>query len=250
MGRRLVRNETKQEKTLSPKAAYLLVALGLVLFFASFGFLICAAIMQDAGMSDAIVTPVGLIGFFGCDIAAIVLLVKALPHLAAHDYDRIDKKYDAKELTMLPPLTKQQLEAQLLRAKFQLTQNGYYCRKKFSFLKDFITYHVRVVDGSFLKSTVSDELKYFDKMDKKGKNHCLLLFVYTENFTAHQEDMLRLRSKQFFVLSSILPSSEETVMVPIAVDNTTGKGYYLDMGKKCSLALYHYGCKMLKDLFR
>lgn len=248
MGRRLVRNETKQEKTLSSKATYLLVALGLVLFFASFGFLICAAILQDKGVSGSIVTPIGLIGFFGCDIAAIVVLLKALPHVASHDYDRIDKKYDAKELTSFPILTKEQLEKSLLRSKFRPTEDGYFCRKKFSFAKDFITYHARIVDGSFLKNTVSDELKNFETLKKKGKNHCLLLFVYTENFTVRQEEMLRLRSKQFFVLSSIMPSSEETTMVPIAMDNTTCKGYYLDMGKKLSLALYNYGCKILKTL--
>lgn len=251
MGRKLVRsNQTKQKKTLSPKAAYLLVALGLILFFASFVFLICAAVLQDAGVPDAIVTPIGLIGFFGCDIAAIVVLVKALPHVAAHDYDRLDKKYDAKELTLLPLLTKQQLETALLRSKFQPTEDGYFCRRKFSFTKDFVTYHARIVDGSFLKSTVSDELKHYETLEKKGKNHCLLLFVYTENFNAQQEDMLRLRSKQFFVLSSILPSSEETTMVPIAMDNTTCKGYYLDIGKKFSLALYHYGCKQVRRILK
>ena len=249
MGRKLVRsNQTKQEKSLSPKAAYLLVILGLVLFLASFGFLICAAILQDKNVSDAIVTLVGLVGFFGCDIAAIIVLAKALPHVVTCDFDRLDRKYDKKELTSFPLLTKEQLQETLLRFKFRPAQDGYFCRRKFSFTKDYINYYVRIADGSFLKNTISDELKRFEELEKKGKNHCLLLFVYTEKFNSHQEDMLRLRSKQFFILSSILPSGEETTIVPIAMDSTTCTGYYLDMDKKISLALYNYGCKILRKI--
>lgn len=128
----------KNTEDINVKKAKVMAALGIILFIASFGFLFWAATMKDKGLSNEIITPVALIGLFGCDIIAIVLLVKSIPGLMVADIEKMDKKYGGNELTELHFMDKDVVLQKFFENKFKCTEDGYYRKKKFSFWKDSI----------------------------------------------------------------------------------------------------------------
>ena len=63
--------------------------------------------MQEHGLSNEIIIVVGILGFLGCDILSIVLLIKAYPGLLFLDIEKIDRKCNESELLELPMVEKE-----------------------------------------------------------------------------------------------------------------------------------------------
>lgn len=72
-------------------------------------------------------------------------MIKAYPLILLNESDRVWKEYDQKELYKLNSLYRNTLEEKLISKNFK-PYNNYYKKKKFSFLKDSITYYFRFVD--------------------------------------------------------------------------------------------------------
>lgn len=91
----------ENERDISMKKAKVMAVIAINLFFVAFVFLGIGAVLQENGVSEKIVVPTALIGFFGCDIAAIILLIKAYPTILLSDCIRMDEFYEKQELTEL-----------------------------------------------------------------------------------------------------------------------------------------------------
>lgn len=238
-------SKSNDEEIIDTKKVICMFIIAIVLFFAGFAFLIWAAVMQEHGLSNKIIILVGILGFLGCDILSIVLLIKAYPGLLFLDIEKIDRKCNESELLELPLMEKEAVVKKLLQYKFKHTEEGCYRKKKFSFLKDYIYYYVRIVDDIDLENAVRRELNRLDSAERKGKNFCLLLFVYLDELGEAEKKNIKEIAKRFIALETINPHTEETIVV-VAIDSGTNTGYLLDVEKGKSLMLYSYGYKMLK----
>lgn len=241
-------SDRKNTEEVDVKKAKVMAVLGIILFVVSFCFLFWAAIMQEMGVSNEIITPIALIGFFGCDIIAIVLLVKAIPGLMVADIEKMDKKYEGNELTELHLMDKDVVLQKFLENKFKCTEDGYYRKKKFSFWKDSICYYVRMTDDIEVENAVRRETNHFDNIPKKGKNFCLCLFVYMDEVSEYEKKILKEMGKNCIISETVLNPRIAATAIVIVVDCSTSTGYFLDIGKGKSLSLYSHGCKMLKKL--
>ncbi len=222
------------------------LCLGILLALAGFAALLAGALLdvQDAGEIALVIA-----GFFVCDLAGIILLIKAMPGLALSDINKIDKKYGGCELAQLHGMKKSEVEQTLRSHKFQLDDSGYYRRKKFSFLRDSVSYYVKILDSSNLRATIHNEWKRFDQYVQNGKNSCLILMMYSDEPSAQNAQVLRNVGTRQIADNMVLDMYSLTTMVAVGADPVTGVGCYLDIGRGHHLYLYKYGCKMLKKLF-
>lgn len=99
-----------------------------------------------------------------------------------------------------------------------------------------------------LEHTIQRELHKFDSFEKKGRNFCLLLFVYLDEAGEAEKKQLLEIEKQFITFEAINPYAAATVLV-IAIDSSMHTGYLLDIGNGKSITLYAHACKLLKKIF-
>lgn len=238
----------KEKKDPGMKKAKIMAVIAIILFFAAFVVLGVGAVLQENGVPDRIVMPAALIGFFGCDIAAIILLIKAYPTLLLSDCIKMDEFYEKREPAELCLPDRKALAQSLLVNKFKPTEDGGYRRKKFSFLKDSINYHVWITEDVSLANALRREVDHFERTQTNWKNLCLILLVYMDEVGECERKEIKEIGKQYIIAGTVTPKLSGTVLV-IAVDSRNSRGYFMDI-KKRNLSLYSYGCSMVKRLFR
>ncbi len=237
--------EQENDKVSIRKAKWKL-CLGVLLALLGFAVLLAGALLDVQSTWGSM----GLLaGFFACDIAGLILIIKASPGLALSDINRIDQKYGECELTQLHGMKKYEAEQTLRSHKFKYDDSGYYRRKKFSFLKDSVSYYVKMLDSSNMEKTIRNECNYLDKQFQNGKSTCLILMIYSNEPMDKNSQLLRNAGMIQIADNMVLDMYSSKTMVVVGVDPVTGIGQYLDMGKGHNLYLYKYGCKMLKKLF-
>lgn len=238
----------KSDKKLNVKRTITIFVLALVVFIIGFCFVIWAAIMQDNGISTKIIGTISMIGLIGCSIISIIVIVKIFPDLVMMDVMKIKKVYDNSELTELQLTDMSAMDKTLLTYKFKYTEDGYYKRKKLSLVKDTISYYVRMTEGIDIIKSVQREKQIFSKVNR-GRNVCLLLLIYFDTIDNSAKLLFKQSLKKRFIIENVdLYSCSSTIV--IAVEKSTGKGYFLDINKRMSIALYAYGCRMIKRIER
>lgn len=176
-------------------------------------------------------------------------MIKAYPLILLNESDRVWKEYDQKELYKLNSLYRNTLEEKLISKNFK-PYNNYYKKKKFSFLKDSITYYFRFVDTKTVNGCAKREINAFKKINKKERTSCLCLFAYLDNLTEKDLQDVKDIGKKYIVYENVLDPHLRENYIIVAVDKTTGEGYFLDIGKKHRISIYHHGCKVIKKMLR
>lgn len=229
------------------KTAKIMAVIAIILFFVVFASLAICAVLQGDGVSDRIVVPTALVGFFGCNIVAIILLMKAYPTLLLSDCIKMDDFYEKQELTELCLPDRAALIKSLLEHKFKPAEDGGYRRKKFSFLKDSINYHVRITEDVSIANALRREVDHFERTQIKWNNLCMILLVYMDEVGKCERKEIKEIGKQYIIAETVAPKLSASVLV-IAVDSISNKGYFMDI-KKHNISFYSYGCRMIKRLF-
>ena len=237
----------KEKRELSMKTAKIMAVIAIILSFVGFAFLAICAVLQGNGVSDKIVVPTALVGFFGCNIAAIILLMKAYPTLLMSDCIKMDEFYEKQELTELCLPDREALVQRLLEHKYKPTEDGGYRRKKFSFLKDSINYHVRITEDVSIANALRREVDHLERTQIKWNNLCMILLVYMDEVGECERKEIKEIGKQYIIAETVAPKLSTSVLA-IAVDSVSNMGYFMDI-KKRNISFYSYGCRMIKRLF-
>ncbi len=210
-----VESEYQRQRRMTKRAA-VMAGVAILSEIAAFAVLFWAADMQERGVSGRIHVPVALIGFFGFSILAIVLLMISAPQLIIAEHLKADRSYNRDGLTTLRNMSRGRVEERLLARKFQRSGDGYYHKKEYSFLIDFVSYDVRLIDDTAensitesretktveaviggiqtddvenandMESVILREMRRFDQSRNQGVYHndkkksCLLLLIYDE----------------------------------------------------------------------
>ncbi len=237
----------KEKKDLSMKTAKIMAVVAIILSFIAFASLAICAVLQGDGVSDKIVVPTALVGFFGCNIIAIILLMKAYPTLLLSDCIKMDELYEKQELTELCLPDREALGQRFLENKFKPAEDGGYRRKKFSFLKDSIHYHVRITEDVSIANALRREVDHLERTQVKWNNLCMILLVYMDEVGECERKEIKEIGKQYIIAETVAPKISTSILV-IAVDSISNKGYFMDI-KKRNISFYSYGCRMIKRLF-
>ena len=231
----------EEEKVIIRRAIWCL-CLGILLGLLGFAALLSGAILDVQDTWGIIAM---LAGFFGCAIAGLILLIKALPGLALFDIDRIGKTYGEGELTQLYGMKKHEAKQALLSHKFQYEEGGYYRRKKGS-----TYYYVKILDSSYMERIIRTEWSQLDSTFQNEQSTCLILLLYSNGPTDQNTRLLRNVGMAQIADNTVLDRYSSKTMITVGVDPVTGIGRYMDIGKGHNLCLYKYGCKMLRKLFQ
>ncbi len=224
-----------------------IIAVILIIF--AFSCLIVPALTQYYDEFNTVLLPVIVIGFFGGNIVALILIGKAYPALLASDCMRMDERYEKREPVQILLPAQELLVQMFVNHKFKYMEEGYYRRKIFSFLKDSVCYYVRMTEDVEAQNALRREVERLYQAGKKDKNLCMLLFVYMDEVGEREKKDIKELGKQNIVVESVVnPNISLTVLV-IAVDRRDNKGYYMEIGRHGRMTLYWYGCRMLRKMF-
>lgn len=160
----------------------------------------------------------------------------------------MDEFYEKLEPTELCLPDREALVQRLLEHKFRPAEDGGYRKRKFSFLKDTIYYHIRITEDVSIANALRREVDHFERAQIKWKNLCLILLVYMDEVGECERKEIKEIGKQYIIAGTVSPKLSATVLV-IAVDSISNMGYFMGI-KKRNLSLYSYGCRMVKRLFR
>lgn len=238
----------KERRDPDMKKAKGMAVIAIILIFIAFASLGIGAILQGDGVSDRVIVPTALVGFFGCNIVAIILIMKAYPTLLMADCIKMDEFYEKQELIELCLPDREALVQRLLENKFKPAEDGGYRRKKFSFLKDTINYHVRITEDVSIANALRREVDHFERTQIKWNNLCMILLVYMDEVGECERKEIKEIGKQYIITETVVASKLSASVLVIAVDSISNRGYFMDV-KKRNISFYTYGCRMIKRLF-
>lgn len=228
------------------KKAKVMGILAILLVFVSFGALALAAFMQDS-LHNNVIIPLAVISFIGCNVLAVFFIFKSYPVLIYIDCRRMDQTYENQPIKTLALPAPNDWKPLLMRYKFKDSQDGYYRRKKLSFLKDSIHYVIRITRDTEPEHAFHQEISRLERTQRKWNNLCLILLVYMDDINEDTLTTIKDLGKNRIITETVIyPKSAASVIV-VAVDHQTGLGYFLDTARY-SISLYGYGCRLLKKM--
>ena len=133
----------------------------------------------------------------------------------------------------------------LLMRKFKNIGNDFY-GKKVSRIRN-VYYHAKCVETEDFVSAIEQELPCIVRMANQEENSCTWLFIYKKQITEEDLSTLVNWNKSIFITETVLPTY--STIVTVLIDSDSNNGYFLEMKKKWHIALYYWGCKMLKKYF-
>lgn len=231
------------------KKAMLSLGTSIVVILLAYACLIVGAILQERGYNNADILPAVLTGFFGGNVLAIALFFKAYPILVRSDCARMDARYAGKELTEMSFPNWQALVRTFLLDKFQFIEEGYYRRKRFSLLRDFVCYYARITEDTDIENAFRREGIRLYQTQRREKNLCLLLFVYLDEVGEEDKKALKELNKSSIIMESVLNPNTSVSALVVAIDRRSNTGYYMEIGRHGRFTLYGYGCRMIRKLF-
>lgn len=223
--------------------------IAVILIIIAFLSLFVAALMQGHDISDTVIVPMALVLFFGGNIIALILLVKSYPALLYADCMKMEERYSRQELTQVLLPDQSSIGQVFLGHKFKYIEEGYYRRKKFSFLKDSVNYYARITEDFEIENALKREVNQLFEVKRKEKNLCLLLFVYMDEIDEQEKREIKELSKNQIVMGSVVNPDISVAVLVIAVDRKMNTGYYMESRKYGRISLYSYGCRMVGKMF-
>lgn len=219
-----------------------LFGLSIVLGFVGIILLIVGLFVQNTKYG----TPLSIVGAIVSMLLAFFLMYKSYADMMAYESLKMEREYDKHELYKLESVCKYEVKSKLLGTGFH-KENEYFKKKKFSYLKDSITYYFRMVDTAKVFGSIERYIKEFELMDREG-NSCLCLFVYVDHITEENLEDAKEFGKNDIVYETVINPLTQDSYVLVVVDRNTNEGYFLDIGKKYKSSLYSHGCKWIKRI--
>lgn len=237
------------DEKIDKKKAARMAIIAVILTIISFSSLFMAALMQDYGISNSVIVSMALVLFIGGNIVALVLLVRSYPALLYADCMKMEEKYARQELTEIPLPDQNAIGQTFLQHKFKYIDDGYYRRKKFSFLKDSVSYYARITEDFEVGNALRREIERIFQVKRKEQNLCLLLFVYMDEIGEREKKDIKELGKGQIVMQYVINPNISVSVIMIAVDRQTNTGYYMEGRKFGRISSYSYGCRMVRKVF-
>lgn len=154
-------------------------------------------------------------------------------------------QYTIADLSVLRNMSAKNVKRILLMRKFKNIGNDFY-GKKVSRIRN-VYYHAKCVETEDFVSAIEQELPCIVRMANQEENSCTWLFIYKKQITEEDLSTLVNWNKSIFITETVLPTY--STIVTVLIDSDSNNGYFLEMKKKWHIALYYWGCKMLKKYF-
>ena len=245
-----MKNNAKSEQNPSGmyiKKAKIQLILGVLAILAGFAVLVCGSSREDQGR--ALSKPMVIFVFLGCSITSVVLMLQSYAAILPLEMKKIIGKLEDCQLASLHPMSKDEMQRQLLLNKFKYKNSGYYKRRKLLLFRGLVSYFVRIVDSASLEDTAVREKNQFDATRIGIISCCFILVVYMDELNETDRQSLKKIGRNNIAEDVERDGRYHTTDIVVAADKTTQTGYFLDVGKKYRFREYACGCRLLKSLF-
>lgn len=185
-----------------------------------------------------------LVGWIITAILAVVLIYKNVAYVIHYEATKMYKKYENQELCEIALSDANSIKQKFLNYKFEAQADGLLFRKKFSPLKDFISYYVSVSEAKDIKKLLKRQLDHINT--KKTGNSCLIIFAYMDEISEETKIFVKNHGMNMIVSEEVFETCTQTTVILVAVDKQRQKGWYVDIGKKKKLSLYSHGCRLIR----
>ena len=226
----------KNKKEISKKEYILyLVIISCVMVFA-IALMAVAAILQTIDVNPVIYTVLGLSSFIILIFGVVFGIVK-LGRVQKYELTQKVEKLEKTELICLEGASKTKIIDYCERKKYNLIENKYYHKRRFSLFNDYINYFIKLTDKNApLDECVKKQIQLFDQENRKEKNKCLIIVLFSETVT--QADLEELKEYSLPLVAAelqikMLGLKYESLVVAL-LDNNSGKLYAFNEHKHSS----------------
>lgn len=191
---------------------------------------------------------------FSSLIIGLVFLIKSFHGIYMHDYLKQAEIAEKIQLSAINVLPKGKLEEKLKEAKFKNIDGNFYYKKKFSFLKDSVSFYIRIRDkqefrgARSIASILDNDFDNFEKIASDGDNCVLISVIYVDDLTEKDLEENKIIAGMDMT-DQIMSPYDNHGRIYLLVSKNNGKGYFMDSNKS-GLYLYTHGAKMIKRIFR
>lgn len=218
--------------------------LGASLMGPAFAFLLLGAALQNRAYPW--LDPIMLAGFAISMIASLILMIKNYVYVMFDEAIKMDRTYDSQELHKISLADMDGLKQTFLDHKFEMQDDGWLVKKKFSILKDSVTYCIRITESNDIEKTLERQLDRIDMSTKKGGSFCFILFAYMNGISQKTAAFVKNYGTHMIISENVLDPHTQMTVILAAVDKQTQEGWYMDIGKKHKISLYAHGCRLIK----
>lgn len=214
--------------------------LGIVLALMAIALLIFGLILLSQGKQG--MGLVVIVGFMGTAILAFVLIYKNAAYVMYYEGTKMYKKYENQELCKIALSDANSIKQKFLDYKFEAQVDGLLFRKKFSPLRDSISYYVSISERNDIKKLLKWQIDHIEKAD----NSCLIIFAYMDEISEKTKVFVKNHGVNMIVSEEVFEPHTQATVILIAVDKQKQEGWYVDIGKKKKLSLYSHGCRLMR----
>ena len=238
----------KNKKEITKKEYILYLVIVLCVTALAIALVAVAAILQKIGVDNVVYTVIGL-SSFPILIFGVVFAVLKLGKMQKY---ALNKKVEKTELICLDGASKTKIIDYCERKKYNLIENKYYHKRRFSLFNDYINYFIRCADkdgrvGECLKR----EIDLFDGENRKEKHKCLLIVLFSDQIT--KEDLSDIKNFSLPIAAhetyaKMVGVRYDTVVVALG-DNNSGKLYAFNEHKH-SVTINSSGINLLRKMIK
>lgn len=250
MSNKLIKNGKKASKEISEMndediaKGKKLFWLGVPVMGVAFAFLLLGCALQNRNYPwlDLVVVA----GFAIFSITALILMIKNYFYVVYDEAVKMDRKYDSQELHKISLTDIDGVKQKFLDHKFQMQDDGWLVKRKFSVLKDSISYCISFTESNDIEKTLQRQLEHIDMNTKKGSSFCLILFAYMDGISKKTKTFVKNYGTHMIISENAFFSHMQMTAILVAVNKQTQEGWYMDIGKKHRISLYAHGCRLIK----
>ena len=233
------------KQPLTKKRYVIIITLSIAIFLLAFGVMALGAILQENGIENKICY--SLLAAAGIMLVGdLVFMIVNFRGMMEYEIEVKSKKLEEVKHETVKGVTQAKIKTACLREGFKNKDSLYYYKRKFIFLKDFISYFVKGVECENLISALDKELEAFGAKGYKNINKCLMLFLFKENVTEEELKYLSDVSRSLILAETSMNMPQFDTAVIVAVDTAKDEGYFVPC--KSRFAVYTYGVRMLNTL--
>lgn len=236
----------KEPQPYSKEKYTTVLTVSIVGFVISFLMLLIAAILQENGVDSRICTPIGL-AFFPLMVLDIIYMFRHNSGMSLYQMEKQMKSTIEAGCEVFENINTD-IKAYCEANKFERLNEGYYHRRKFNFLKDYVNYFVQKTYAVDVGETIEQQYGRFGACEFKKSNVCLLLFIEKDRVDQKDLEALTGITSVYLGVEAMVTTMSQTALT-VLIDREKGCAYCVPPGKN-KMSFYNIGYKQVKKILQ
>lgn len=249
------RKRSKRKKQLEPKSKLYLNSIVLLsIFLMVMGMVSMSVLMlkHENGGGSVLWSYLGILSFFVFTFATLVVFCYNASYFMIEAERKLTLKYQNHPVQCIAGCGQGQVQAYLQQNGFEKGRTGAYdkvCWIAWRNRKvDTAVQWVTLADDEDLEEAILRESAFYIRKKQRTNYTVCLLFVGKSGFTEAELAHLKDRAVRQILMDNMHIGPVMLSIVPVLVDTTQNKGYYIHTQSPRDGSMYAYACKLLQKI--